>query len=211
MREEMPKYFIIVASCALIFSGFFLLELIGFLRPNYLFSTHYISELGADGAPYSALVNWAGFFVVSISLVVLILNLWRNLAKNSGFLLGCIGISGVAIAYMGAFIFPCDSGCPAVGSTKQAIHNMTGIIEYFGGMTGLLLLAYGLKKAGSIRFASLTILAFICMIIGFSGMLIPEMQALKGAWQRLADYSFFIWLIITVFGTRKSVHTKNVR
>ncbi len=203
MRKEMPKHFIVISSIALIFSGIFLPEFIGFLRVDYSFSGHYISELGADNASYATLMNWAGFLIVSISLAFLILSLWRNLAKNFVFLLGCIAVFGVAIAYLGAFAFPCDSGCPSVGSTKQAVHNLTGIIEYFGGMFGLLLLAYGFKKTGAGRLASLAILAFICMLLGFTGMLVPEMQAMKGAWQRLADYSFFIWLIITVFDTRK--------
>ena len=105
-----------------------------------------------------------------------------------------VGI-GIFIGYFGAFIFPCDYGCPAEGSFSQTMHSYLGLISYLIIPVGLFVLGIGLKKESMIINSLTSFAATFVFLLGFFMMLNPSQIDLLGLWQRLADYTVFIFLI----------------
>ena len=191
----------------LFFSSIMLTEFIGFLRSDYNLINHFISELGAAGAEYSIIINYFGFLPIALSALTITLLLQSKFPNNrlsrAGLLL--VG-SGVFIGYFGAFIFPCDFGCPAEGSFSQNMHNNLGLIYYLIIPVGLFVLGIGLRTEAMIINASISFSATSIFLLGFFMMLYPSQTDLLGLWQRLADYTvvgFLIFMSLSAKGLSK--------
>ena len=191
----------------LFFSSIMLTEFIGFLRSDYNLINHFISELGAAGAEYSIIINYFGFLPIALSALTITLLLQSKFPNNrlsrAGLLL--VG-SGVFIGYFGAFIFPCDFGCPAEGSFSQNMHNNLGLIYYLIIPVGLFVLGIGLRTEAMIINASISFSATSIFLLGFFMMLNPSQTDLLGLWQRLADYTvvgFLIFMSLSAKGQSK--------
>ena len=196
-------YWVVLACIGLIFAGFLLPETISGLRQDYTSSANFISELGAVDAPYRSIINFVGFPLVGLSLLLMLAFIWRQL---SGALLAragliCIAI-GIPFAYIMTVIFPCDYGCPMEGSARQMIHNFAGLIEYLIGTLGFILLSIGIGKRVGPFMRTVIFAVGIIMIVSFFMMLVPSQDAIRGAWQRFADYSAFTLMIALVFRFR---------
>ena len=185
-----------IMCLALLISSIILTELIGFLRSDYNLINHFISELGAAGAEYSRIINYFGFVPTAFSALIITLLLRSKFTNTrlsrAGFLL--VG-SGVFIGYFGAFVFPCDYGCPTEGSFSQNMHNNLGLIYYLIIPVGLFVLGIGLRKEPMIINSSTSFGATFVFLLGFFMMLNPSQIDLLGLWQRLADYTVFVFLI----------------
>ena len=197
MSERKQKNRLLLTLSVLLFlSGIFLPELIGFLSSDYNSMSHYISELGAVGAEYSIIINYFGFLPIAFSVLIITLLLQSKFSNirfsRVGFLL--VGI-GYFIAYFGAFIFPCDFGCPSEGSFSQNMHMILGLISYLITPVGLILLGIGLRKEPMIIHSLASFVATFIFLLGFFMMLNPSQIDLLGFWQRLADYTVFALLI----------------
>ena len=191
------KSVLLRTMCLILFlSSIILTELIGFLRSDYNLINHFISELGAAGAEYSRIINYFGFVPTAFSALIIVLLLQSKFSNTrlsrAGLLL--VG-SGVFIGYFGAFIFPCDYGCPAEGSFSQNMHNNLGLIYYLIIPVGLFVLGIGLRKEPMIINSSISFGAAFVFLLGFFMMLNSSQIDLLGLWQRLADYTVFIFLI----------------
>ena len=130
-ERKQENKLLLILSVLLFLSGVLLPEFIGFLSSDYNSISNYLSELGAVGAEYSRVVNYFGFLPTAFSVLFITLLLQSNFSNTRlsrvGFLL--VGI-GYFIAYFGAFIFPCDFGCPSEGSFSQNMHMILGLISY---------------------------------------------------------------------------------
>ena len=191
------KSVLLRTMCLTLFlSSIILTELIGFLRSDYNLINHFISELGAAGAEYSRIINYFGFVPTAFSALIIALLLQSKFSNTrlsrAGLLL--VG-SGVFIGYFGAFIFPCDYGCPAEGSFSQNMHNNLGLIYYLIIPVGLFVLGIGLRKEPMIINPSISFGATFIFLLGFFMMLSPSQIDLLGLWQRLADYTVVVFLI----------------
>jgi len=191
------KSVLLRTMCLTLFiSSIILTELIGFLRSDYNLINHFISELGAAGAEYSRIINYFGFVPTAFSALIITLLLQSKFSNTrlsrAGLLL--VG-SGVFIGYFGAFIFPCDYGCPAEGSFSQNMHNNLGLIYYLIIPVGLFVLGIGLRKEPIIINPSISFGATFIFLLGFFMMLSPSQINLLGLWQRLADYTVVVFLI----------------
>ncbi|MDE0734025.1 MAG: DUF998 domain-containing protein [Gammaproteobacteria bacterium] len=191
------KSVLLRTMCLTLFlSSIILTELIGFLRSDYNLINHFISELGAAGAEYSRIINYFGFVPTAFSALIIALLLQSKFSNTrlsrAGLLL--VG-SGVFIGYFGAFIFPCDYGCPAEGSFSQNMHNNLGLIYYLIIPVGLFVLGIGLRKEPMIINSSISFGATFVFLLGFFMMLNPSQIDLLGLWQRLADYTVVVFLI----------------
>ena len=191
------KSVLLKTMCLTLFiSGIILTELISFLRSDYNLINHFISELGAAGAEYSRIINYFGFVPTAFSALIITLLLQSKFSNTrlsrAGFLL--VG-SGVFIGYFGAFIFPCDYGCPAEGSFSQNMHNNLGLISYLIIPVGLFILGIGLRKEPMIINPLIPFVATFVFLLGIFMMLNPSQIDLLGLWQRLADYTVVVFLI----------------
>ena len=196
-KQINSKSVLLRTMCLTLFiSGIILTELIGFLRSDYHLINHFISELGAAGAEYSRIINYFGFLPIAFSALIITLLLQSKFSNTrlsrTGFLL--VGI-GIFIGYFGAFIFPCDYGCPAEGSFSQTMHSYLGLISYLIIPVGLFVLGIGLKIESMIINSLISFAATFVFLLGFFMMLNPSQIDLLGLWQRLADYTVVVFLI----------------
>ena len=196
MRSTFLRKLAVPAAVILILSGIVLPHVLGSAWEDYSAFSNYLSELGAKGAPAAGLINWLSFLPVAAASAALILLHWHFLPPGLMTKSGLICMLGVSVGYLGAFIYPCDAGCPATGSQQQSMHNFAGLIQYAGVSAGLLLLTIGLRRFTPRTLPLLTLIAFILVITGFVLMTLPGMDVYKGLAQRTADYSVFVWLCI---------------
>ena len=195
-ERKQENKLLLILSVLLFLSGVLLPEFIGFLSSDYNSISNYLSELGAVGAEYSRVVNYFGFLPTAFSVLFITLLLQSNFSNTrlsrAGFLL--VGI-GYFIGYFGAFIFPCDFGCPSEGSFSQNMHMILGLISYLITPVGLILLGIGLRKDPMIIHSLASFIATFIFLLGFFMMLNPSQIDLLGFWQRLIDYTVFLLLI----------------
>jgi hypothetical membrane protein len=202
-RKQKNKLLLIL-SVLLFLSGVLLPELIGFLSSDYNSMSNYLSELGAVRAEYSRIINYFGFLPTAFSALIITLLLQSKFSNTrlsrTGFLL--VGI-GIFIGYFGAFIFPCDYGCPSEGSFSQTMHSILGLISYLIIPVGLFVLGIGLIKEPMIINSLTSFIATFVFLLGFFMMLNPSQIDLLGFWQRLADYTIFSLLIFLSLNLKK--------
>lgn len=191
-----------ILALALIVSSVFVPEAIGAIQLDYNPLTMYLSELGADGAPHASLINSFGFLATGILTVLMLALARQRLPRHSLISIGLLACLGVAVGYLGAYAFPCDPGCPAEGSARQNLHNISGLIGYLGAITGLGLIALGLHRMTAPRVMAATLLALALVVFGFTMMVLSTASGPIGLWQRFADYGFFVWLAVVVTAPR---------
>jgi hypothetical protein len=149
------------------------------------------------GAPYASITNLFGFLPVALSSIVIIAAIMHlHLSTRRGYLGAALVMIGISTGYLVAVFFPCDLGCPIEGSPRQAIHNLAGLIQYPLGAVGLFLMGREILRNSRV-FGWLLILSGLGMGLGFVMMLVPDQADMRGAWQRLGDYSAFIAIGLT--------------
>ena len=210
-ERKQENRLLLILSVLLFLSGVLLPELIGFLSSDYNSMSNYLSELGAVGAEYSRIINYFGFVPTAFSALIITLLLQSKFSNTRlsrvGFLL--VGI-GYFIAYFGAFIFPCDFGCPSEGSFSQNMHMILGLISYLITPVGLILLGIGLRKEPMIIHSLASFVATFIFLLGFFMMLNPSQIDLLGFWQRLADYTIFALLIFLSLNLKEKTVVTNL-
>jgi len=167
--------------------------LAGLASPGYDPCAQFISELGERGAPYEALVRFAGFLPVGV-LTLLFASVAARDADDRRVRWGFMLFSGVGVAYIVAAFFPCDPGCPSPGSPTQQVHSSSALLEYVGGGSGLLLIGSA-RAATTRRLARLALVCGVIVWIAFAGMLAPQLAAERGMTQRAAELALFGWML----------------
>ena len=166
----------------------------GWSSADYSHTTQFISELGAVGATQQALVNFAGFLPIAILTLGFVVFGRSFIGPSTPAGFGWWLLTSVVVGYGVAAFYPCDSGCPAVGSGRQAIHNLAGIVEYFGCVLGLMLIGASGGKfpcaPGWVK--RIGLIAGLGVAVGFVLMAADETS--RGLWQRLAETSIFGWM-----------------
>jgi hypothetical membrane protein len=163
--------------------------------PGYDPVRQFISELGATGAPDAAAVNvW---FLVAGTLFVAAV--W---ALSTAWAISRVTIalvSAIGVSYVVAAFVPCDAGCPAEGSTMQAIHNTSGAFGYFLGGIGLIRSAQTFAAAGAPGLAWFARCAGAIVLAGLMAIGAPELASSRGLAQRLLEAAAFVWLVATAW------------
>jgi len=184
--------------CALL-GAFWLLAMVvvgGFTFPGYDHLSQYISELGANGAPFGYEVSWYGFLPVGLLTIAFAVFAWLATPRSLLGTLGFIGIVLFAIGYVGSAFFPCDYGCrPESPSFSQQMHLLIGLAGYFLAPLTLLLLALAaraLPSGGGVALAG-----FVAAPAALAGLLTmaPE-SPFVGLSQRVLEASVMGWIVI---------------
>ena len=195
-ERKQENRLLLILSVLLFLSGILLPEFMGFLSSDYNSMSHYISELGAVGAEYSRIINYFGFLPIAFNALIITMLLQSKFSNTRLSRIGILLVGiGYFIGYFGAFIFPCDFGCPSEGSFSQNMHMILGLISYLITPVGLILLGIGLRKEPMIIHSLASFVATFIFLLGFFMMLNPSQIDLLGFWQRLADYTVFALLI----------------
>ncbi len=145
-------------------------------RPAYSHMRHTISELGELGAADMHRVSWGLFFPVGLALAWT----WFDLAASAPPVAALAGV--IAIGYIGAALFPCDPGSPLQGSWRQALHNLAGGVEYFGGAACLATLG----RSQPVYMVLAGVVLVVALLLS-----VPWVAAMRGLVQRIAECCLF--------------------
>jgi hypothetical protein len=156
------------------------------IKPGYSSTSQYISELNATGTSHAAELGLYGFLPMGL-LFALFLIVATPLARVEGrSRIGWWLMWSQALAFLSVYFAPCDAGCPDSGSLSQLVHNAFGLLTYFAGALGLVLLASAPSLSGTSAKMYLRSAGFAFVVL-FVVMLLPEMAPVRGLLQRLAD------------------------
>jgi len=113
------------------------------LRPGYDQLTQKGSELGTG--PNSLVMN-ANFVLTGLLKLIFCFGLLKNIDAGKWSKVGLIFLAIAGVGEVATGIFPCDPGCPPMGSSSQLIH--TGIAVVFFGAMALfpILIGIGLNQ-----------------------------------------------------------------
>lgn len=192
MDDTRPMRILISLSTALF--GIGVPTALGFAWSDYNLSSDFLSELGAKGAPQANFMSYAGFLPAGVLWALAVLSL-LSIARSKLLWIGGVFLLGTSISYIGAAFFPCDAGCPVEGSSSQMMHNLLGLIGYLASPVGLALIGAHFLRRKQVGAAAASFATAAATVIGFVMMASPDMDSTRGIWQRLADFSLFIWLV----------------
>jgi hypothetical membrane protein len=167
------------------------------LRPGYSHATDVISELGATGTPYAALMNYVGFVPAGLMIAVFGIALSRAVAGGHLSILaaGLVTVFGCGMAASG--VFSCDAGCPrGEGSLENGIHMVIAPPIFACFIAGVAILGnrfrsmpppLGPLATYSLATSALALLFMIALVLSL------ESRTFSGIWQRLMVASLFLW------------------
>ncbi len=190
-RATMLPFALALIACACL-----LLAIVGFAahRPDYSHFKNTISELGEAGATNARLVSFGVFLPVGVTLL-LVAVLARAVEVNAALLAVCMGVG-----YAVAAIFPCDPGSPVSGSPRQAVHNLGGGVEYFGG-------ALALWRLSEVHGSFFHVAALTVAVAGVA-LTIPSLPGIRGLVQRVAEVALFACLSLALWHAGGGVYTE---
>lgn len=169
------------------------------LRGNYSHLATFISELGATGTPYAALMNYAGFLPAGLMLAGLGVALANVLPRRRLAILATVLVTlfGAGVAASG--IASCDPGCPqAGGSVENLVHNRIAPIAFLCLIVGAGILGVHFRGNPSWRSYSIYSLASSLIALGLLAALASSLDGreLTGLWQRLLLAVLFLWCAV---------------
>jgi hypothetical membrane protein len=169
------------------------------LRADYSHVASFISELGATGTPYAALMNDAGFLAGGLLLAAFGVALVESLPRRHVAILAAILVTlfGAGIAASG--IASCDPGCPQTGgSVENLVHNRIAPIAFLcliaaAGILGVLFRSDPFWRSLS-NFSLVSSLVGLCLLVALASSL--DTRELTGLWQRLLLLVLCLWCAI---------------
>lgn len=180
--------------------------LVAFLRGDYSHTGQLMSELGETGGAYSAIFNYAGFFVAGVSIILFAIFLRGELSSFNLSVAAAvlIGIHGAGMLF--ATWARCDTGCPAEGSASQLAHNIIAGIKFPALLLASLILGIQfIRNNISKSVGWLSILAFLVSLVLMAKFTISaELRENAGLWQRAFLAVIYSWLmLVSIFLARR--------
>jgi hypothetical membrane protein len=183
-------------------------------RPGYSHVTNLISELGATGTPYAALMNYAGFVPAGMMLAALGVALAGILPRRRLALAGAVLVTlfGAGVAASG--VISCDPGCPqGGGSFQNRMHDAIAPIAFLSLILGTAILGFHFRRIPAWRplaaYSLLTsAIALLCLIALANSL---ESRVLTGLWQRLMLASMFLWCALVGLALYRRLHATSDR
>ncbi|NJN51620.1 MAG: DUF998 domain-containing protein [Gammaproteobacteria bacterium] len=196
MKELSRPWAVPMLGTLLLIAGLVAPWLVALDFAGYSHVRDYISELGAQGSPTQSQIVVVGFLPTAVLASILLWLLRTRVPRSPKSSLALLLLAAVPLAYLTAIFFPCDEGCPALGTTSQSIHNAFGLIEYVGAALGLFLLAKRADGNATPRWDWATLGAGVCVVAGVVLMGAPELADYRGGSQRLAECAILGWMFL---------------
>ncbi len=169
------------------------------LRPDYSHARQFISELGATGTPYAALMNYAGFVPAGLMLVGFGIALATILPASRWSLAAAalLALFGAGVAADG--IMSCDPGCPqSEGSLENLLHNRIAPVAFLCAIIGAGIVGLDMRRVPAwrrlSRYSLLTSLVALGFLLALAASL--ETRLLTGLWQRFLLATLFSWCAV---------------
>lgn len=168
------------------------------IQPDYEFTEHMISELGAMQAPYANWFNYAGFLPNGICILLFGFFLFAYMTQHNFHPLAAVLVVIHGFGMLLATWLSCDLSCtPAAPSNEQLLHNLLAIIKFPALHLATLVIAIQLLRRSHTKifaywsfFTYLIVSVFLFLFISSI-----ETRDLTGVWQRLLIISLYTWLI----------------
>lgn len=178
------------------------------LRPDYSHIRNFISELGADGTPYAALMNYAGFVPAGLMLAAFGIALAATLPRDRFRIVASILVTLFGVGMAADGIISCDLGCPQTGgSPENLIHIRIARAAFLCATIGAGIVGIRFRRLPAwrnlSRYSLVTSAVALCFIVALATSL--ESRLLSGLWQRLVLLTLFAWC--AVVGLRVFSHS----
>lgn len=160
---------------------------------GYSHISHYISELGAQGAPDGGVVS-LGFVAVGILLLAATAMVVASADAPRKALVGIALVGGgLGMSYFVSGFARCDAGCPETGamSTAQQVHNAVGVLGYVAAIAGVALASIAMRRATGWRNVAAAGLVAAPILVVLS--LLTTDSEWRGALQRLIEVVLLAW------------------
>ena len=182
------------------------------LKPGYSQITNFVSEYNATGTAWARALTYGGFLAASVLLSAFLICA-RPIAHVSGISrLGFWLLWSLPASFLLGVLAPCDAGCPIEGSTSQLLHNIFGVLVYFGMGAGIALVSF----APNFKFFPwrriFLLLTGVAFPVVFVLMVQPDLSPWRGLLQRLLDIAMALSLVLSfnpLFGRHAKVGPNN--
>jgi len=171
----------------------------GALQPDYSL-LNAVSALGAPDAVMPGLVNFGGFGLAGVLMLVFIVAVWPVFRGDVLGVATAVLLILTGISLIGAGLFHCDPGCPIASASPMGMtHNLFGVaLLLFAALTPWVTAVYRGQLGGYGRFVWFSLVAGAALL----GLFILLPAALWVGWSGLQERLFLlvylIWL--AVFG-----------
>ena len=170
----------------------------GALRPGYDHVNQFISELGEAGGSTAALMNFPGFMLSALVMLVFFLVLPSRFSRSAATMIGTILLSVFATSVFFAGAYSCDPGClPDNPSTSQRLHDIASVLAFPAFTLGVV--AWGIKflrLPGWRGFGTYSLVSAALSIVFLVLMVRSEAtRDATGLYQRLFLGVLFLWMV----------------
>lgn len=166
---------------------------------QYSHISQFMSELGANGAPFAPYVNLLGFAITEVLLLFSLAIAWQLLPKRPADVLGFGLLAAYPVFIAIAAFSPCDFECrPDQPTLSHTVHIASGLFAYLCAILGLGILSgqtKDVKYAPSFRRAAIVLTPLLLIMLT---ALTPQ-NPIVGAVQRLAETMIYIWLLAWLY------------
>lgn len=175
----------------------------GALRPGYDHVDQFISELGETGASTAWVMNYPGFMLSAVLILVFALLLRSLFAKSVSSTAGTFLLAVFAISLFIAGVFSCDAGCLTDNpSTEQKLHDLVSVVAFPAFTLGVFAWGVSLCRLPEWRGFGIYSFASAALSILFLVLMVQSEASRDGTglYQRLFLGTLFLWM--TVFSIR---------
>lgn len=167
----------------------------GLVLPGFNPVTHYISELGAQGAVTALWVRWGAFGLTGLLYVLFALSL---LSMRKGWALAVAVLLALdGLGRMGAGLFNCDAGCDGI-SARQHWHHVCAVLGFVSGNLAAFVCTWGLWRDPRRAARTLARQALLCAVsAALCLLLLKQLEGPGlpfGLFEHLASGILSVWL-----------------
>jgi len=172
--------------------------ILGFLNPGYSHIIEGLSGLGAVGEPNAIIMNFVGFFIIGILIIIFSLGLHKGINQGEESRTGMILLILCGIFWMFVGFFPIG----IAESLSSRMHGLVALASFLFGGIGIVIISRKFKKDSYWKkYSTYTLISGLITIFSiFAGRL----SILGGLRQRIFLIVFFLWIEITSIKLLKS-------
>lgn len=171
---------------------------VGTTRSSYSHVSQFISELGETGAELGWVMNWFGFMLSGVLILIFVIASRKLVSSGALNVIGSLCLIAFAICLFLAGVYSCDLGCSPTNPTpEQKLHDLVSIIAFPAFILGVMVWGVMfLRDAGWRRFGVYSLVSGFASIVVLVAMVQSEAtREGTGTLQRLFLAILFAWLV----------------
>lgn len=168
------------------------------LRPDYSHVNQFMSELGEAGGHFAWAMNYLGFMLSAILILMFVLAFRTRLPRTALNSIGTTLLVVFAVSMFLAGVYSCDLGCSQTDrSADQKLHDLFSILAFPAFTAGVFTWGLSLSRnADWRRFGIYSLATAILSLVLLVAMVQSEVtREGTGTYQRLYLGILFLWLM----------------